>query len=79
MRHEVFAGPERRRRWSVEEKLAIVEEVGINGWTVSDVPPEAERCCGQTPASRPSKVAGKCHFMDGRCALPPSLTTDSAC
>lgn len=37
MRHEVFTGPERRRRWSVEEKLAIVEEVGVNGWTVSDV------------------------------------------
>ena len=37
MRHEVFVGPERRRRWSVEEKLAIVEEVGVNGWTVSNV------------------------------------------
>lgn len=37
MRHEVFTGPERRRRWSVEEKLAIIEEVGVNGWTVSDV------------------------------------------
>ena len=37
MRHEVFTGPERRRRWSVEQKLAIVEEVGVNGWTVSDV------------------------------------------
>ncbi len=37
MRHEVLFGPERRRRWSVEEKLAIVEEVGVNGWTVSDV------------------------------------------
>ncbi|TDX22234.1 transposase [Rhodovulum visakhapatnamense] len=37
MRHEVFTGPERRRRWSAEEKLAIIEEVGVNGWTVSDV------------------------------------------
>jgi len=35
MRHEVFTGAERRRRWSVEEELAIIEEVGINGWTVS--------------------------------------------
>ncbi|MBE3640680.1 IS66-like element accessory protein TnpA [Mangrovicoccus algicola] len=37
MRHEVFTGPERRRRWSFEAKLAIIEEVGVNGWTVSDV------------------------------------------
>lgn len=37
MRHEVFTGPERRRGWSAEEKLAIVDEVGVNGRTLSDV------------------------------------------
>lgn len=37
MRHKVFVGPARRRRWSVEEKLTIVEEVGVDGWTVSDM------------------------------------------
>lgn len=36
MRGEVL-GVERRRRWSDEEKLAIVSSVGINGATVTQV------------------------------------------
>ena len=37
MKHEVLPGRERRRRWSDEEKLTILAEVGRNGWTVADV------------------------------------------
>jgi len=37
MRHEVIVGVERRRRWREEEKLSILENVGLNGATVSDV------------------------------------------
>ena len=37
MRHEVIFGVERRRRWSDEEKLAILMEVGVAGSTVADV------------------------------------------
>lgn len=37
MRHEVIVGVERRRRWRDEEKQAILEEVGVNGATVTDV------------------------------------------
>ncbi|WP_367177061.1 transposase, partial [Donghicola sp.] len=37
MRQEVIIGVERRRRWRDEEKLAILDEVGVNGATVSDV------------------------------------------
>lgn len=37
MRDEVLLGVERRRRWADEDKLAILAEVGINGWTVADV------------------------------------------
>ncbi len=37
MRHEVIVGVERRRRWSDEEKLSILREVGIGGATVSDI------------------------------------------
>ncbi len=37
MRHEVVLGTERRRRWSDEAKLGILSEVGVDGWTVSDV------------------------------------------
>lgn len=36
MRQEVL-GVERRRRWTDDEKLAVVSEVGINGATVADV------------------------------------------
>lgn len=37
MRHEVIVGVERRRRWSEEQKLTIVMEVGIDGATVAEV------------------------------------------
>jgi transposase len=37
MRQEVIIGVERRRRWRDEEKLAILDEVGVNGASVSDV------------------------------------------
>jgi len=37
MRDGVVLGVERRRRWTDEAKLAILGEVGVNGWTVSDV------------------------------------------
>lgn len=37
MRDGVLLGVERRRRWTDEAKLAILGEVGVNGWTVSDV------------------------------------------
>jgi transposase len=33
----VVLGAERRRRWTDEAKLAILGEVGLNGWTVTDV------------------------------------------
>lgn len=37
MRHEVIVGVERRRRWSDEQKLSIVMEVGVLGTTVAEV------------------------------------------
>jgi transposase len=37
MRQEIMVGMERRRRWSTEEKLQILSEVGVEGATVSDV------------------------------------------
>ncbi len=36
MRGEIL-GAERRRRWSDDEKLAIVSEVGVNGATLTQV------------------------------------------
>lgn len=37
MRGEVLDGVERRRRWSDEQKLSILMEIGLRGATVSDV------------------------------------------
>ena len=37
MRGEVLEGVERRRRWSDEQKLMILMEIGLRGATVSDV------------------------------------------
>ncbi len=37
MRQEVLIGVERRRRWSLEQKLQVLSEVGADGATVADV------------------------------------------
>lgn len=37
LRNQVILGAERRRRWSDEQKLEILAEVGLNSWTVADV------------------------------------------
>lgn len=37
MRQEVLIGVERRRRWSLEQKLQVLSEVGADGATVTDV------------------------------------------
>ena len=37
MRYEVMTGVERRRRWSDEEKLSILGEVGVDDATVASV------------------------------------------
>ena len=37
MRDGLVLGVERRRRWTAEAKLAILGEVGVDGWTVADV------------------------------------------
>ena len=46
-RIEVITGPERRRRWSEEEKRAIVAESLAPGATVSEVARRADVCAGQ--------------------------------
>jgi transposase len=46
-RVEVITGPERRRRWSEEEKRAIVAKSMAPGATVSEVARRAEVCAGQ--------------------------------
>lgn len=37
LREQVLLGVEWRQRWTDEAKLAILDEVGVNGGTVADV------------------------------------------
>jgi transposase len=37
MRQEILRGAERRRRWTDEQKLAILSKVGEDGWSVAEV------------------------------------------
>ena len=37
MRAEILVGPERRRRWSAEEKARIVAEAAVAGARVADI------------------------------------------
>jgi transposase len=37
MAQEILVGVERRRRWSLDQKLAIIGEIGIGGVRVCDV------------------------------------------
>ena len=37
MRQEILRGAERRRRWTDEQKLSILSEVGHHGWSVAEV------------------------------------------
>jgi transposase len=55
MRAEVLVGPERRRRWSVEEKVAIVREAAVPGVRVADVARRRDIC--NRPISTPIQAA----------------------
>ncbi len=37
MRYEVMTGVERRRRWSDDEKLSVLGQVGVDGETVASI------------------------------------------
>jgi len=37
MRQEILSGPERRRRWSVDEKVRILAEAEVEGSRVADI------------------------------------------
>ncbi len=47
MRQEILMGPERRRRWPDEEKIAIVREVGRGDLSVAAVTIRSFSAAGQ--------------------------------
>jgi len=55
MRDGVLLGVERRRRWTNHAKLAILDEVGVNGWTVAGIQ------FGPVPAGGDGGCAGGHH------------------
>jgi hypothetical protein len=57
MRAEILVGPERRRRWSVGEKLGIVREAFAPGACVSDVARHRDVSRGQIYRNRPVMAA----------------------
>jgi hypothetical protein len=62
-RVEVITGPERRRRWSAEQKRAIVAESLAPGAVVTEIARRAEICPGQIYRWRP------CHALGSQCRL----------
>jgi transposase len=63
MRAEVLVGPERRRRWSVEEKLEIVREAAAPGARVADV-------ARRRDVSRAQVYQWRAALREGRLAEP---------
>ena len=72
-RVEIITGAERRRRWSEEEKLQLVEEACRPGHSVSQVARQRGINASQLFAWRRQALA-KGLITDNRSAPPPALT-----
>ena len=77
-RVEVLAGPERRRRWSVAEKLEMVAEIALKSLS-EKIPRQFRLCrlCGARSKNRngelcrqPAMANGRCRFHGGK--TPPT-------
>src|SRR5690242_6309140 len=85
-RVEVITGPERRRRWSAEQKRAIVAESLAPGAVVTQIARRAEICPGQIYRWRRGLGAGNgfapvmiAPVGDGAgCPAPPALEFEFA-
>ncbi len=85
MRGEVLNGVERRRRWSDEQKLAIIMEVGVRGATVTRVAQRHDITRQQLYAWRhelkrkgPSLSDGTVGAAAGSVFLPIDLSTTAS-
>ena len=87
MRGEVLDGVERRRRWSDEEKLRILMEVGLRGATLTDVARRHSVSRSQLYAwrrelkrhgamRRPEPVEGRAVFVPVAPSLLPALAVE---
>ena len=76
-RVEVIAGPERRRRWSDEQKRAIVAASLAPGAVVSEVARRADICPGQIYRWRQELRAAASGFAQVL-ITPPEMTAPAA-
>ena len=83
MRDGVVLGVERRRRWTDEAKLAILGEVGVNGWTVTDVARHHEvtrqhiyQWRGELRRKGLWPAANSARFLPVEMAAAPDVTTE---
>lgn len=71
----VFSGAQRRRRWSAEEKLALVEAAFAPGAVVADVARAADLQSGQIYRWRQALTAGgrdcSLGFVEAKVSPPP--------
>jgi len=75
MRGEIL-GPERRRRWSAEDKVAIVSSIGIDGATVTQVAHRHDVTRQQIYGwRRELKRKGLLPIPDQSCFIPVELST----
>jgi len=74
-RFEVITGPERRRRWSEDQKRAIVAESFAPGAVVSDVARRADISAGQIYRWRQELRAAACGFTPVLIAPAESCVT----
>jgi transposase len=85
-RFEVITGPERRRRWSAEQKRAIVTESLAPGAVVTEIARRAEICPGQIYRWRQEIGVGHRYAQvliapvgDGAgCPAPPAIEIEFA-
>jgi transposase len=73
MRQEVLIGVERRRRWSIEQKLQVLAEVGVNGATVADVARRHDLSRQQIDQWRRDLRRGGAAPVERTCFLPVEL------
>lgn len=71
MRAEILVGPERRRRWSAEEKARIVAEASAPGATVAEVARRHDVSRNLIYSWR--RAASREFFGDGVCGTLPDL------
>ena len=77
MRQQVLIGVERRRRWSDEQKLSVLSEVGVDGASVAEVARRHDITRQHIYQWR-SEMRRRCEASSAPAAFLPVQLTDGA-